>query len=53
MDALERHRTAIRARLDRTAHVRPGPDSVTWKVNREIVVVAGWGRAILMQLAHP
>ncbi len=27
--------------------------SVTRKVNREIVVVLGWGRAILLQLAHP
>lgn len=26
---------------------------VTRKVNREIVVVLGWGRAILLQLAHP
>jgi uncharacterized protein (DUF2236 family) len=33
--------------------VRPGPDSITWTITREIVVVAGWGRAILMQLAHP
>jgi uncharacterized protein (DUF2236 family) len=33
--------------------VRSGPGSVTWKVNREITVVAGWGRAILLQLAHP
>jgi uncharacterized protein (DUF2236 family) len=27
--------------------------SVSWKVNREIVVVLGWPAAILMQLAHP
>lgn len=53
VDALERHRVAIRTRLDRSPQLRPGPDSVTWKVNREIVVVAGWGRAILLQLAHP
>lgn len=53
MDALDRHRSAIRARLDRSAHLRPGPDSVTWQINREIAVVAGWGRAILLQLAHP
>jgi uncharacterized protein (DUF2236 family) len=33
--------------------VRAGRGSVTWKINREIVVVAGWGRAILLQLAHP
>jgi uncharacterized protein (DUF2236 family) len=26
---------------------------VTWKVNGEVSVVAGWGRAILLQLAHP
>jgi uncharacterized protein (DUF2236 family) len=30
------------------------PDTIaTRKVNREIVVVLGWGRAILLQLAHP
>ena len=52
-DSLQRHRAAVRARLLRTDHVRAGPGSVTWKVNREIVVVAGWGRAILLQLAHP
>jgi uncharacterized protein (DUF2236 family) len=33
--------------------VRAGPESITWKVNREVIVVAGWGRAILLQLAHP
>ena len=52
-DALERHRAAVRARLLRSDHVRAGPDSITWKVNREVIVVAGWGRAILLQLAHP
>jgi uncharacterized protein (DUF2236 family) len=25
----------------------------TWKLHREVVVLAGWGRAILLQLAHP
>ncbi|HET7132147.1 MAG TPA: oxygenase MpaB family protein [Gammaproteobacteria bacterium] len=30
-----------------------GSGSVTWSVNREMVVGAGWGRAILLQLAHP
>jgi len=34
-------------------HVRAGPDSITWKVNREVIVIASWGRAILLQLAHP
>jgi uncharacterized protein (DUF2236 family) len=51
--ALERHRAAVRARLLRSDHVRAGPDSITWKINREVIVVAGWGRAILLQLAHP
>jgi uncharacterized protein (DUF2236 family) len=46
-------RAAVRARLLRSGHVRPGPGSVTWKVNGEVSVVAGWGRAILLQLAHP
>jgi len=51
--AAQRHRATVRARLRRASHVRPGRDSVTWKVNREVIVVAGWGRAILLQLAHP
>lgn len=52
-DSFERHRGAVRARLLRSDHVQAGPGSVTWKINREMVVVAGWGRAILLQLAHP
>jgi uncharacterized protein (DUF2236 family)/predicted MPP superfamily phosphohydrolase len=51
--ALERHHVQVRERLRAAGVTRPGPDSVSWKVNREIVVVAGWGRAILLQLAHP
>ena len=27
--------------------------SVSWRVNAERIVLLGWGRAILMQLAHP
>jgi len=30
-----------------------GPDSVAWKINSEIALLLGWGRAILMQFAHP
>jgi len=30
-----------------------GPQSVAWKINREIVLLAGWGRAVLMQFTHP
>ncbi len=52
-DPLQRHRAEVRARLLRSDHVRPGPGSITWQVNREAIVVAGWGRAILLQLAHP
>ncbi len=47
------HRDAVRARLARSEHVRAGGGSISWQLNREIVVVAGWGRAILLQLAHP
>jgi uncharacterized protein (DUF2236 family) len=52
-DSFQRHRAAVRARLLRSDHVQAGPDSITWKINREVIVVAGWGRAILLQLAHP
>jgi uncharacterized protein (DUF2236 family) len=51
--SLDGHRAAVRARLLASAHARPGPESVTWKINREAIVVAAWGRAILLQLAHP
>jgi uncharacterized protein (DUF2236 family) len=51
--AFERHRAAVRARLQQSGLQRPGPGSISWEINREIVAVAGWGRAILMQLAHP
>src|SRR5690349_13356441 len=44
---------AIRARLRESGLRRAGPGSVSWTINREIVVVAGWGRAVLLQLAHP
>jgi uncharacterized protein (DUF2236 family) len=30
-----------------------GPDSVAWKVGREVAVLLGGSRAVLMQLAHP
>ena len=30
-----------------------GPDSVSWQVNRETVVLFGGARALLMQAAHP
>ena len=52
-DAFERHRASVRSRLLASDHERAGPESISWKINRERVVVAGWGRAILLQLAHP
>lgn len=30
-----------------------GPGSVTWRVNREQIMLLGGGRALLLQLAHP
>jgi uncharacterized protein (DUF2236 family) len=53
MKNLLAHREAVRARLLRADLRRAGPASVTWKINREAIVIAGWGRAILLQLAHP
>lgn len=38
---------------DRQARGLFGPRSVTWTVNREGVLVAGGGRALLLQVAHP
>lgn len=41
-----------RKRVDTTRSLY-GPDSVTWRVNREVVLLLGGGRALLMQVAHP
>jgi uncharacterized protein (DUF2236 family) len=30
-----------------------GPDSLTWRINRENVLVLGGGRALVLQVAHP
>ncbi|HET8777890.1 MAG TPA: oxygenase MpaB family protein, partial [Candidatus Limnocylindria bacterium] len=30
-----------------------GPDSVSWRVDREVLVLAGGSCALLMQAAHP
>jgi uncharacterized protein (DUF2236 family) len=30
-----------------------GPETVTWRLNREAVLLAGGGRALLLQVAHP
>ena len=52
-DPLDRHRAAVRARLLQSDVAPAGPGSVSWKVNGEMIVVAGWVRAILLLLAHP
>jgi uncharacterized protein (DUF2236 family) len=51
--AFEAHRVAVRGRLARLGVHEADPSSVSWKINREIIVVTGWGRAILLQFAHP
>jgi uncharacterized protein (DUF2236 family) len=50
---IEEHRIAVRDRLAAWGVLRSGPGSASWTVTREVVVIAGWGRAILLQLAHP
>lgn len=30
-----------------------GPDTITWRIDREAVIFLGAGRALLLQLAHP
>ena len=50
---LERELALIRAaNADAQAGVF-GPQSVTWRVNREAILFLGAGRALLLQLAHP
>jgi uncharacterized protein (DUF2236 family) len=51
--AFDHHRAAVHARLRTAGRRRSGPGSISWTINREVVVVAGWGRAILLQIAHP
>jgi hypothetical protein len=44
---------AFQAMLDSDPTLRSGPGSITWQVNGELAIVAGWGYAVLMQVAHP
>jgi uncharacterized protein (DUF2236 family) len=41
------------ARLTATERFARTPKSVSWRVNAERIVLLGWARAILLQLAHP
>jgi len=50
---LERLRAACgRQRIEPTRSLF-GPRSVTWRVNREAILLLGGGRALLLQVAHP
>jgi uncharacterized protein (DUF2236 family) len=53
VNAFERHRAAAAERLRASGLAQAGAGSVTWRIHRERIVIAGWGRAILLQLAHP
>jgi uncharacterized protein (DUF2236 family) len=50
---LERRIEQVRAQVRDPRAGLYGPCSVSWKVNREAVVMLGGGRAALLQLAHP
>jgi uncharacterized protein (DUF2236 family) len=52
-DELERQLDIVRARAAGSLAGVFGPDSLTWRVNREAIVFLGAGRALLLQLAHP
>ncbi|MGX9424202.1 MULTISPECIES: oxygenase MpaB family protein [Bradyrhizobium] len=43
----------VRARAAGSAEGIFGPDSMTWRIDREAVIFLGAGRALLLQLAHP
>jgi uncharacterized protein (DUF2236 family) len=47
------HALRVSERLRAAGVTKPGPGSITWTINREMIVLVGWGRAILLQLAHP
>lgn len=48
-------REAPPAGAPRAKPVREGGEAAltVWKLHREVVLLAGWGRAILLQIAHP
>jgi len=53
--SVERRRRADHRRRDDdpATQVTPEVTSITWRVNAERIVLLGWARAILLQLAHP
>jgi len=50
---LEHHIAAAHARVTNPSEGIFGPDSITWRINRESALFLGAGRAALLQLAHP
>ena len=50
---LARLRTACGRETVDPARSLFGPGSITWRVNREAVLLLGGGRALLLQVAHP
>lgn len=50
---LESALTGVRAQAAGPVAGVFGPDTVTWRIDREAVIFLGAGRALLLQLAHP
>jgi uncharacterized protein (DUF2236 family) len=52
-DDLEAQLAAVREKIADPAAGIFGPDSISWRINRESALFLGAGRAALLQLAHP
>jgi uncharacterized protein (DUF2236 family) len=52
-DDLERHLSKLIAEVRDPRDGLYGPDSLSWEVNREGIIMLGGGAAALLQLAHP
>jgi uncharacterized protein (DUF2236 family) len=53
LSSLERSLAVIAERTSDPRRGIFGPDSISWKINRESALFLGAGRAALLQLAHP
>jgi uncharacterized protein (DUF2236 family) len=55
LSAADHERLRVATGLDGVdlQHSLFGPQTVTWRVNREAVLLLGGGRALLLQVAHP
>jgi uncharacterized protein (DUF2236 family) len=52
-EALEARLAAVQRNISQPLAGIFGPDSISWRVNRESALFLGAGRAALLQLAHP